>query len=263
MEAVGAFAISPGTRFRRHEHGSVHVCAVLEGGFVERESSGWRDVAPGTMRVSGAARHDCDFGPAGARCLVLDVDGRALGAVTAPRFLPIDGWLQRLTCRLDAAALDPARSFDVPGLTAEFLAQIARRLGGRTTPPPPWLGRVRELLHDTAGAVPVEVLAREAGVHRVHLARTFRDHCGVPITQYARQLRLQAARRLLAEDLTLAGVAARAGFADQSHLTRVMHESWGITPAALRRTLHPFKTKPGRLRTFRRDDSLIRNPSER
>jgi AraC family transcriptional regulator len=90
--------------------------------------------------------------------------------------------------------------------------------------------------------VPVAVLAREAGVHRVHLARTFRDHFGVPITEYARQLRLQAAGRLLADDLPLAGVAARAGFADQSHLTRVMHEAWGITPGALRRTLHPFKT---------------------
>jgi AraC family transcriptional regulator len=244
MEAVEAFDIPPGTRFRRHEHGSVHVCAVLAGGFVEREPSGWRDVAPGTFRVSGAARHDCDFGPAGARCLVLDLDDAAPLAVTAPRFLPVDGWLGRLARRLDAAASAPdfARSFDVPGLTAEFLAQIARRLGGRTAPPPPWLGRVRELLHDTAGAVPVAVLAREAGVHRVHLARTFRDHCGVPITEYARQLRLQAARRLLADDLPLAGVAARAGFADQSHLTRVMHEAWGTTPGALRRRLHPFKT---------------------
>jgi AraC family transcriptional regulator len=223
----------------------VHVCAVLAGGFVEREPSGWRDVAPGTIRVSGAARHDCDFGPAGARCLLLELDDDAPLAIAAPRYLDCDGRLARLARRLDAAAAasEPARSFDLPGLTAEFLAQIARRLGGRDGPPPPWLGRVRELLHDTGGAVPVAVLAREAGVHRVHLARTFRDHFGVPITACARQLRLQAARRLLAADeLPLAGVAARAGFADQSHLTRAMHETWGITPGALRRTLHPFKT---------------------
>ena len=244
MEAVGAFDIPAGTRFRRHEHGSVHVCAVLAGGFIEREGRGWRDVGPGTVRVSGAARHDCDFGPAGARCLLLDVDDSALGAVAAPRFLPADGSLAALARRLDAATsvAGPARVFDVPGLTAELLAQIARRLAGRAGPPPLWLGRVRQLLHDTHGTLPVALLAREAGVHRVHLARAFREHTGVPVTLYARQLRLREARRLLAEDLPLAGVAARAGFADQSHLTRAMHEAWGVTPGALRRALHPFKT---------------------
>lgn len=245
MEAAGAFVIPPGTRFRRHEHGSVHVCAVLTGGFVEREAGGWRDVGPGTIRVSGAARHDCDFGPAGARCLLLEVDDEAFAAPTVPRFLSDDAGLARLAHLLDAVAssADPTRAFDVPGMTAELLAQIARRLGGRAAPPPPWLGRVRELLHDAAGDVPVTVLAREAGVHRVHLARTFREHCGVPVTEYARQLRLRAACRALAGGLSLARVAARAGFADQSHLTRVMHETWGVTPAALRRTLHPFKTR--------------------
>jgi AraC family transcriptional regulator len=245
MEAVDAFDIPAGTRFRRHAHSSVHICAVLAGGFVEREGGGWRDVGPGTFRVSGAARHDCDFGPAGARCLLLEVDDSALGAVAAPRFLPADGSLTALARRIDAATSDagPAPAFDVPGLTAELLAQIARRLAGRSGPPPPWLGRVRELLHDTAGTLPVALLARESGVHRVHLARTFREHVGVPITTYARQLRLREARLLLAAgELPLAGVAARAGFADQSHLTRAMRETWGITPGALRCALHPYKT---------------------
>ena len=244
MEAVDAFAIQAGTRFRRHGHDSVHVCAVLAGGFVEREPGGWRDVGPGTVRVSGAARHDVDFGPAGARCLLLELDDAALGAVAVPRFLPADGFLTALARRIDAAVStdDSELAFDVPGLTAEFLAQIARRLSGRVSPPPPWLNRVRGLLHDTGGAVPVTDLAREAGVHRVHLARTFRDHVGVPVTEYARRLRLESARRLLAEGIPLARVAARSGFADQSHLTRVMRSTWGVTPAGLRRTLHPYKT---------------------
>ena len=144
MEAVGAYDIPAGTRFRRHEHGSVHVCAVLSGGFVERDGRGWRDVGPGAIRVSGAARHDCDFGPAGARCLLLEVDDSALGAVAAPRFLPADGSLTALARRIDAAtsAADPAPTFDLPGLTSELLAQVARRLAGRAGPPPVWLGRV-------------------------------------------------------------------------------------------------------------------------
>ena len=244
MEAVGAFSIPPGTRFRRHEHGSAHVVAVLAGGFVEREPSGWRDVNPGTIRVSGPARHDCDFGPQGARCLVVEVEDDALERLPASRFLPEDGWLVRVARRLDAAvsSADPARGFAVPGLAAELLAQVTRRLEGRAGPPPPWLARVRELLHDSAGVVPVAELAREAGVHRVHLARTFREHHGVPVTGYARQLRLEAARRHVARGLPLAQAALRAGFADQSHLTRAMRASWGVTPGSLRDALHPFKT---------------------
>jgi AraC family transcriptional regulator len=125
------------------------------------------------------------------------------------------------------------------------MAQIARRLGGRATPAPPWLALVRERLHDTGGTAPVEALAADAGVHRVHLARTFRDHVGVPVTVYARRLRLEAARRHVERGVPLAQAAARAGFADQSHLTRTMRSAWGVTPGELRRTLHPFKTATG------------------
>jgi AraC family transcriptional regulator len=236
--------IPAGTRFRRHEHGSVHLVAVLAGGFVERASGGWRDVGPGTIRVSGAARHDCDFGPAGARCLLLHLDEEALGPVGNPRFLAPDGRLLGLARRLDAAAgaADPGRRFDLPGLTAELLAQVSRRLDGRTGPPPPWLTDAREILHDTEGATPVAELAEAVGVHRVHLARTFRDHVGVPVTAYARQLRLAAARRALAGGLPIARAAVRAGFVDQSHLTRTMKVAWGLTPAVLRRSLHRYKT---------------------
>jgi len=245
MADVHPSTIPPGTRFRRHEHGSVHVVAVLAGGFVEREPDGWRDVGPGTVRVSGAARHDCDFGPAGARCLVLELDDEALGPVGDPRFLAPDGWLVRLARRLDvaASAADPGPRFALPGLTAELLAQVARRLDDRDGPPPPWLDRAREILDDMAGAVPVAELAEAVGVHRVHLARTFRDHVGVPVTAYARQLRLDAARREMARGVPLARVAVRAGFVDQSHLTRTMKSAWGLTPGALRRSLHRYKTR--------------------
>ena len=103
MESIGGFDISPGTRFRRHQHGTAHVCVVLGGGFAEREASGWRDVPAGTIRVSGAARHDCDFGPQGARCLLLEIDDDAIATPDGPRFLPADGWMARLAGRLHSA----------------------------------------------------------------------------------------------------------------------------------------------------------------
>ncbi len=94
--------------------------------------------------------------------------------------------------------------------------------------------------------VDVADLAREAGVHRVHLARAFRDHFGESVTLFARRVRLEAAQRLIAAGgISLAQAAARAGFADQSHLTRVMRAALGLTPGRMRATLPPFKTQGG------------------
>jgi AraC family transcriptional regulator len=202
-----------------------------------------------TLRVSGAARHDIDFGPAGARCLVLEAEPgpatSALAALPRARFLPADGWLARIIRRIEAAdPADPASTVVLDGLSSELLAQVERRLGGRDTPPPPWLERVRELVEDRRGNVAVAELAREAEVHRVQLARQFRTHFGVPVTEYARRVRIETAQRLLVStDTPLAQVAARAGFADQAHLTRVLRATLGATPGSIRRSaLHRFKT---------------------
>jgi AraC family transcriptional regulator len=255
MDALATFPIAPGSRFRHHAHDSVHVCVVLDGGFLERDGHGWRPVGPGWLRVSAAARHDIDFGPAGARCLVLETHRQRapdlLSRLPRPRFLQPDIWLAQVARRIATVAerTDPARNIALDGLGVELLAQIDRRLDGRCTPPPPWLARVRERIRDLRGVVTVLELAREAGVHRVHLARTFREHTGVAVTDYARRVRLEVAQRLLVTSpVPIAQVAARAGFADQSHLTRVMRATLGTTPGAARHTtLHPFKTssRPG------------------
>src|SRR5688500_8197581 len=252
MDLLTRFGVDPRTRLRAHEHPSVHVCVVLDGGFLEREGRAWRDVGAGTVRVSGAARHDIDFGPTGARCLLLETEpgtGAALAGLARPRFLSADGWLANVIHRIDAAASrpDPAQAVVLDGLSAELLAQLGRRLDDRPAPPPPWLARVRELLEDLRGGVTVSALAREAGVHRVHLARQFREHFGVPVTEYARRLRLETAQRMLVTTtVSLAQVAAHAGYADRSHLTRAMRAALGTTPGGVRRSaLHRFKTGEG------------------
>jgi len=244
--SCAAFTIPPQTRFRRHEHPAVHVCIVLRGGFVEREGRGWRDVGAGTVRVSGPARHDIDFGGSGARCLVLEPESDALGDVQTPRFMGPDRTFAQLVARFETMPGENGvdRNLNLDGWTMELLAQIRRRLEGRRTAPPSWLDHVRERLHDEHGRVSVSALAEEAGIHRVHLARAFHDHMGSCVSDYARRLRLAHAQRLIADTrLPLSAVAVAAGFADQSHLTRSMQSALGITPGAARRArLHGFKT---------------------
>ena len=72
-------------------------------------------------------------------------------------------------------------------------------------------------------------------MHPAHLARVFRAHHGVSVGEYARRLRLAwAAGELARTDTPLAVIASQAGFADQSHFTRLFRQHLGITPARYR-----------------------------
>ncbi|MFD0904259.1 AraC family transcriptional regulator [Actinomadura sediminis] len=86
-------------------------------------------------------------------------------------------------------------------------------------------------------------LAEAAGCSRFALYRAFRREFGMAPSDYQRQLRLRAARRLLAGGAAIGDVAARTGFADQSHLTRWFVRSYGVTPGV-------FRDARGRSRTW-------------
>lgn len=81
-------------------------------------------------------------------------------------------------------------------------------------------------------------LARELAVSPHHLSRVFRSLTGHTISRHRMRLRTRAAlERLAGGDSDLARIAADVGFADQSHLCRVISQETGSTPAALRRAL--------------------------
>jgi AraC family transcriptional regulator len=103
--------------------------------------------------------------------------------------------------------------------------------------PPAWLERVREALDDRPFDPPsTGLLAREANLHPVYVARAFRAWYGCSLATYSRILRLDRAIRMMMEtDASLAHIAARAGYADQSHLTRAVRARTGVTPRAIRR----------------------------
>ncbi|HWM88665.1 MAG TPA: helix-turn-helix transcriptional regulator, partial [Kofleriaceae bacterium] len=83
-------------------------------------------------------------------------------------------------------------------------------------------------------------LAREAGVHPVHLASVFRRFHRQTIGEYLRALRVRQAAELLTRgDTPLAQVAAMLGFADQAHFTRIFGDVVGMTPSAFRGLLRP------------------------
>ena len=78
-------------------------------------------------------------------------------------------------------------------------------------------------------------LARALAVSPHHLSRVFRAVTGRTISRHRIRLRARTAlERLAGGERDLARLAADAGFADQSHLCRVLRSETGATPAALR-----------------------------
>ena len=109
----------------------------------------------------------------------------------------------------------------------------------RASSAPRWFHRVKERLHeDFREPLRMRDLARDAGVHPVHLARVFRRLENRTPGEYQQRLQVRAACELLRHpDWPLAVIAAECGFADQSHFTRVFRRMAGTTPARFRKVV--------------------------
>ena len=72
----------------------------------------------------------------------------------------------------------------------------------------------------------------------MHLARAFRKHFGCTPGEYVRHLRIEfASRELSKSDTPLVEIALAAGFAHQSHFSRIFKRQTGMTPSAFRAAL--------------------------
>jgi AraC family transcriptional regulator len=105
----------------------------------------------------------------------------------------------------------------------------------RTAAPPAWLPPLLERLREErAVGWTLAALAAEMGVGPEELSSAFRRHQGETVGEHLRRLRVElVCERLAADpDSSLSDLAALAGFADQSHLTRVFRRLTGTTPGA-------------------------------
>jgi AraC family transcriptional regulator len=81
-------------------------------------------------------------------------------------------------------------------------------------------------------------LAQECGTSVFHFARLFKRRTGVAPHQFIVQRRIERARSLLRNaDLSVGEVAARCGFAQQSHFATTFRRVVGLSPTSYRRLL--------------------------
>lgn len=114
-------------------------------------------------------------------------------------------------------------------------AHASQRLPVLDAPGDAALQVVRDRLADTTAPAPsLAELAALAGSSRFQLLRRFSQRHGLPPHAWLLQQRLEQARRLIRDGQGLAEAALQAGFADQSHMTRLFSRQFGYTPGAWR-----------------------------
>lgn len=229
-----------------HDHGVATLCVVLSGAMEEEDA--------GEVRLREAG--DVVFRPEPTRhrnrvlqspvsFLNLEVDASAM-AILHRLGLPARGPMRassRRALRLAKMARvelqDPgaASELELLGIAYELFATLVRHESEASPQRPAWVLRVHDRLRDEPRTAPdLAELAAEASVSPFQLSRVFRRHYGASIGEFLRQARVEKAMTLLVEtDLPLVEVALEAGFYDQSHLTNVLKQHTGFTPASLRR----------------------------
>ena len=126
-----------------------------------------------------------------------------------------------------------------------FTAHVAQTYGGLRTIRTlargglaPWqVKRACERLDaDLGGTLSLQQVAAEFGRSVSHFSRAFRISTGLPPHQWLLRQRVKAAQQLMSvRDLPLAEIAVSAGFANQSHFTRVFSAVVGMSPGVWRR----------------------------
>jgi AraC family transcriptional regulator len=233
-----------GLRLPRHVHEKPSVTLVAAGSLLELQGPQLRAVACAAGAVvlrPGGEPHGNVIGGRGVVNLELELEPAFLAhyglAISRPSVLSAAAGTLAHRMRWALCSRERASPLLVEALALELLALVLpERLPapGRS----PWLARVHERIHDEFRSnLTVAALAREAGVHPVHLARAFRAQYGLSPAELVRALRIDwAAQELARGERPIGSIALEAGFYDQSHFTRSFHAAKGAPPGAYRRT---------------------------
>lgn len=229
---ISEVVFAPDHRLTWHGHPHGCLAVVIGGGVHKTFSRAEEDAIGGTViEMPPEEPHEDLFGPDGARIVVMESDAQRgdLRCFRDWRATVLAHHISRELAQPDAYS-----SLALEGLALELRAAVGRQRDFQRREPR--LDAVREILtRDLSSPPSLSRIAREVGLHPSHLARLFRARYRESIGEYARRLRLEwAAERLIGTDEALASIAARAGFADQSHFTRAFKRRFGVTPGSYR-----------------------------
>ena len=208
--------------------------ARLSGNYREEIRTRRVEYRPGTlvMHPEGVEHRD-EVGDGGASFLL--VEFRELEAGWRPDFDVEGGEAVWAAYRL----LRCAPGLEMEEGVAELSLALRKRRMVVEGERPAWFARIEERLrHEYANPPGLRELAVDAGVHPVHLSRTWRRFRGVGIGEFVMRRRIVEAWRRMGDPMArLVEIAADLGFADQSHRARHFKRVTGTTAGEFRRLL--------------------------
>jgi len=198
---------------------------------VTEESGGCEGRADAGMFAvrSGGFAHQVRFGALGALIVSLGFPEQQFAALDPAEIGRWRrGWSELVQGVLSSALRGDGQS-DLEDRVWDVLGGEPRETDSHA---PPWLQRARERLIEES--VSIADLAAESGFHRVHFSRAFGRAFGVPPTLY--RTRMSGIRAVAAaiEGGSAAASAHDCGFADQSHMARVLRRVAGNSFKRLR-----------------------------
>lgn len=237
-----------GTVLETHAHEGACFTLVLTGSLVEEAGGRAFRSVPGTLLFRPAFEpHGNRYGRDGCCSVLIELAlaGRDAPGIRLPHAIrhvvaPAAVRLARDISRHAGHGAVSATEADNGVLELASIAfdEASRVLPRRSPESSCWLTRVYQRISDAPFDLPsVAALAEAECVHVDHLIRTFREVYGETPGLFARRLRARAAaREIIAGARSLAGIAARSGYADQSHMTRELRRFLSTTPGEVRRS---------------------------
>jgi len=228
----------PAEAVPEHSHATAHFIYALDEGY---ETSAHRAAELGgaclVYNPPSVVHRDCyDEQSANGRFLALDIPVE-IAALDVDHPIVIDRTASRkIAASIVGLMLEGAPAVDLEDRALSLMTGISFHTKHAAYKAPPWLERAVEAISDLSNDAKLEVnaIARIVDVHPVHLARVFSIHFGSTPGELLRRRRTERALSLLSGTERLSDVAAQAGFADQSHMTRAFRSTFGATPAVIR-----------------------------
>jgi AraC family transcriptional regulator len=229
-----------------HEHATFF--AHLAGGQVdERSDAEWSMPRLAIIYHPTSSPHRSRIGPTGAKGVNVElterwlnengIDLKSLGEHRISDSSDAQSSALRLIRAYSSAVLTDAEISDVALEMVEGFLQQPQALHSSR---PRWLARTEEQIGlRFREPIGLTVLAREVGVHPVHLARVFRHWNSCSITDRLQRLRLHAAVDQILGGESVGAAAIDAGFTDQFYFSRVLKAKFGFCPKLAKQLSRP------------------------
>jgi AraC family transcriptional regulator len=179
--------------------------------------------------------------------LVRQAAGSTGRDVEVPNIFSFDDPLCRelsLSMAAEAEAHGSAARLYIESAAIVIAQRLVLRGVGRLTPkprpglPPAVLRRAKEFLHERMNRNPgIAELSAAVGMSVDHFSRMFKRSTGLAPHQYLSDIRLERAKRLLAEGRTpIIEIAYEIGYANPSQFSAFFRKRTGLSPSAFRRS---------------------------